>query len=89
VPTFAELGHKDVELSAWYGLLGPANMPAAITERLNKEVGAVLADPDFKRQLADMMFEAQGSTPKELETIITQDLIRFTKVTREAGMQSE
>ena len=89
VPTFAELGHKDVELSAWYGLLGPANMPAAITERLNKEINAVLADTYFKRQLADMMVEAQGSTPKELETIITQDLIRFTKVTREAGMQSE
>lgn len=88
-PTFAESGYPSVELSAWYGLLGPAKMPDAVVRRLNDALRAILDDQVFKGQLSDLMFEAQSSSPKELETRMAQDLERFSKITLQAGMRSE
>lgn len=57
VPTMKELGFPLATVSVWYGLAGPGNMPAAITDRLTKEIAAVLADPAIRQKLA-----AAGST---------------------------
>jgi len=88
-PTFAELGFPGVELTAWYGFLGPARMPPAVTARLNTALQAILKDPGFKQQLADLMFEAQTSSPQELENLMARDLERLSQVARDAGMRSE
>jgi len=88
-PTFAELGFPSVELTAWYGFLGPAQMPPAITAKLNTALQAILKDPAFKQQLADLMFEAQASSPQELENLMARDLERLSRIARDAGMRSE
>jgi tripartite-type tricarboxylate transporter receptor subunit TctC len=51
VPTLKELGFPYATVTVWYGLVGPGNMPAAVTERLRKEITAVLADPAIREKL--------------------------------------
>lgn len=86
-PTFAELGFPTVELVAWYGFLGPAKMPKAITNRLNQELREVLAAPELKQKLADLLFEASSSSSQELETLMTRDLDRLSRIAQTAGLK--
>jgi len=51
VPTFAELGYKDMVASAWYGVLAPAGLPKPIQDKLNAEINAVLKDPQTRQQI--------------------------------------
>ena len=60
VPTMIEAGFPDVTISTWYGLWGPANLPAAIAEQLSSEVVEILAQPDIKAKLAESSAEGIG-----------------------------
>jgi hypothetical protein len=51
IPSLAEAGVTDYEMSTWYGLIGPANMPAEVVRRLNRELRQVLADPATRSRL--------------------------------------
>ena len=59
VPTIREAGFPDVEMETWGGIVGPANMPAAVVKRLNAEINAVLSDPKVLKQ-----HEALGASVK-------------------------
>jgi tripartite-type tricarboxylate transporter receptor subunit TctC len=61
VPTTTDAGFPDLQLVAWFGIVGPANMPKAIVERLAREVEIVLRNPDLKTRM-----EAVGSAPAYL-----------------------
>jgi tripartite-type tricarboxylate transporter receptor subunit TctC len=52
VPTFEELGFKGFDGEQWYGIMGPAGLPAAIVRLLNEALATVLAQPDFKDKLS-------------------------------------
>ena len=54
VPTFAELGFPQVRGAAWFWLAGPAKMPTAIVERLNREVRRILKLPNLDKQFANL-----------------------------------
>ena len=56
VPTVAELGVKDFEVVAWFGLVAPAGTPKDIVSRMSTEIGGILASPEIKEK-----FAAQGA----------------------------
>jgi len=58
VPTIAESGAPGYEMAIWWGVLAPAGLPAAITAKLNGEIGQILAQPEFAQRLA-----ADGAVP--------------------------
>jgi len=89
VPTFSELGYPMVELTAWYGFLGPAKIPAEIINRLNSEIKQVLIDPKLKQKLSDLMFESQSSTPADLDALIRRNIINFNQLANEIGMKAD
>jgi tripartite-type tricarboxylate transporter receptor subunit TctC len=89
VPTFSELGYPMVELTAWYGFLGPAKIPTDIITRLNSELKQVLLDTKLKQRLSDLMFESQSSTPAELDALIRRNIINFNQLANEIGMKAE
>ena len=89
VPTFSELGYPMVELTAWYGFLGPAKLPPEIISRLNSELKQVLLDPRLKQKLSDLMFESQSSTPTELDALIRRNIIGFNQLANEIGMKAD
>ncbi|WP_144640980.1 Bug family tripartite tricarboxylate transporter substrate binding protein [Bordetella genomosp. 13] len=85
VPTLAESGIPGFDAQPWYGLLGPAGLPADVTERMNKEVQAVLAAPDVKKQLADLGVEPMVMTPRQYQDFIAKDIVKWGAAVKASG----
>ena len=89
VPTLDESGLKGFEASLWLAVVAPAKTPPAIVERMNREVKAVLADPDVVAALRKQGVEATPSTPDELRTRIEHDVAKWKKLAQETGITME
>jgi tripartite-type tricarboxylate transporter receptor subunit TctC len=88
VPTVAEACNlPGFESTTWYGIFGPAGLPAPITTRLNEEIVKIISEPDFERWLV----QDQGiqpptvRTPAEFRAVQEQDVQRWAQVVRDAG----
>ena len=89
LPTMNESGLQGFELLGWIGLLGPAGTPREIVERLNRELVKVLGSQDVKDQFAQHSAEASPSTPEEFGAYVKQEIARWQKVARDAGVKPE
>ena len=89
VPTVMEAGVPDYEAYVWMGLLAPKGTPAAIVERLNREVLAVLVQEDVKKYMATAGIEIVGSTPAEFGTFFRHEKNLWAKVIRDTGAKIE
>lgn len=89
VPTFIESGVADFAVSSWVGLLVPARTPAAIVQRLNSELNAVLADPALKERLAVLGIDPRPGSPEQFAEEIKRDLARYEGVVKAAGIKAE
>ena len=88
VPTMPELGFPDVQMQQWFGLFGPAGLPAPITAKLNAEfVKALRSDEVKDKMLPQVVFVIPG-TPEELGAIVKRDIVRLGKVVRESGAKA-
>ncbi len=85
VPTLAESGFPAMVAYVWLGLLAPKGTPAAIVERLNREVQAGLASSEVKAYMANASIEALGSTPAEFAAYFREERDRWAAVIRETG----
>ena len=89
VPTLAEQGIKEVSIKQWYALFAPAKTPKAIVERLNKELNAVLSEPDVVKRLAEQGSEVETSTPAELKAFVQVEIARWRKVVSAAKITAD
>ena len=89
VPTFAESGVADFNVSSWVGILAPARTPPAIIRRLNAELNAVLADPAVKERLAVLGIDPTPGTPEQFTDDMRKDLAKFGAVVKAAGIKVE
>jgi tripartite-type tricarboxylate transporter receptor subunit TctC len=89
LPTFDEAGIPGFEVDPWAGLFAPANTPQDVVRQLNAEVRKVLADPQVKAQIANIGFEVFSSTPEELGEFVNVQLVKWTKMIKDAGIQAE
>ncbi|MEJ8848214.1 tripartite tricarboxylate transporter substrate binding protein [Variovorax rhizosphaerae] len=87
LPTAAESGLPGFRLEVWFGLLGPAGMPAPVVRRLNDELRAVLDDAAVKEVLARESSTPQPGTPEELGALVRSDLARWTQLIKDRGIQ--
>ncbi len=87
VPTMVEMGIKDFEVSNWFAVFAPAGTPAAIVDRLNVEIGRVLAQPETKNRLSSYGLEAQASTPAALAKLMSEDSIKWERIIKTAGIK--
>ena len=69
----------------WYALFAPANTSADVINRLNREVGAILAQPDIKAKLSDQGVDAFTGTPQDMTKLIAADLEKWAKVVKATG----
>ena len=89
VATFGELGFPELQkIVGWFGLWYPAKTPQAIVERMNREVNAVLAQPDFVQKFVSfgVTLDGTGGTPEEFGKLIREDLVRWARVVKEANI---
>jgi len=89
VPTFAELGYKDVEVTAWFGLFGPKNLPPEIVKALNGHINEILKMPDVVSRMETLGALPLGGAPEVLAKTNADDFARFGKIIKELGIQAE
>lgn len=87
VPTLAESAVPGFELLSWYGIWGPADMPASITDRLNAEITKAVGAPSLKAKFAELSFVPTKSSPAQFKQLIAEDLAKIGKAVKEAGIR--
>ena len=88
IPTLGEFV-PGYEATSLFGLGGPKNTPAAIVERLNKEINAGLADPKIKARLADLGGDALSLSPADFGRLLADETEKWAKVIRAANIKPE
>ena len=89
VPTVSEAGLPKFAITPWAGLFGPANMPAAVTGKLNQEFNVVLKRADIRALLDQQAFAGEGSTAPALGDWVKQQLDIWGATMRAAGIQPD
>ena len=85
VPTVAESGYKGFEAVTWFGLLGPARLPASVTESLNNELNKALASADLRKRLEDQGLTVQGGSPEQFLKLMRSDIEKWGRVVKASG----
>ena len=86
VPTLKESG-IDVDADAWMGLIAPGGMPKAMIDKINKDVVAIIRQPDVGQKLAALLMEPVGSTPEEFRARIDGEIARWAPIIKAAHVK--
>ncbi|MES2564093.1 MAG: tripartite tricarboxylate transporter substrate binding protein [Pseudomonadota bacterium] len=89
VPTVAEAGYPDFDVTPWYAYMAPAGTPRTIVKRLNDEIGSILDTPEVQAAFLTQGLEAMRSTPERLRQIMHDELARWTKLIKDANITAE
>jgi tripartite-type tricarboxylate transporter receptor subunit TctC len=90
VPTLAEAGLPGVEIFSWYAYLAPAGTPAEVLDRLNRDIAEVLGAPAVQGRLTNYGLESgKPMRPAEVDGFVRQEVARWAKVLKEAGVKAE
>jgi tripartite-type tricarboxylate transporter receptor subunit TctC len=87
--TIEEQGVKPLDLSTWYALMGPANMPVDVVAKITADVRKVLADVAVQERLSNAGVETQLGTSAELVRLIRSDKVRFEQLAKSANIKAE
>jgi tripartite-type tricarboxylate transporter receptor subunit TctC len=87
LPTVAESGLKDFDLSFWYASLAPAGTPPAVMAKLNQTIDGILQDKDVRAKLAEMSLDVVGGAPVRVTDRIKADGAKWKKVIDDAGIK--
>ena len=82
VPTFEESGFSGFDGVQWYGIVGPANLPPAIVQRLNEEINKALATPELRERLSGEALEPMPMTPTEFARYMQNDIDKWSKLAK-------
>src|SRR5258707_855324 len=86
VPTFEESGFKGFDGVQWYGIVGPAKLPAEITRRLNAEINKTIGAPALRERLSGEAIEPMPMTPDQFGSFIQADIARWSALARERNI---
>jgi tripartite-type tricarboxylate transporter receptor subunit TctC len=89
VPTLNEAGLAKFEMSQWFALMGPANLPKDLVDKLNTEVNAILKQPDVAEKIASQGGDIIGGTPAQFTTFLKADAEKWAKLIKDAGITLE
>jgi tripartite-type tricarboxylate transporter receptor subunit TctC len=85
VLTIAESGLPGYQTVAWGGVIGPANLPAAIVEKLHRENVASLQSPAVRQRFAELGTEPDGGLPQQFQELVKRERPRWAAVIKKAG----
>jgi tripartite-type tricarboxylate transporter receptor subunit TctC len=87
VPTFAESGYPGFDGVQWYGIVGPANMPAPIVKRLNDEINKLLESPDLRPRLAAEALEPMPMSPEQFGQYMRDDIAHWSRLAKARNIE--
>ena len=89
VPTFAESGVPDVNVSNWYSVMSVGGTPKPVIKRLHAEIVRAVNSPDMSERLASSALEPAPNTPEQFRKMVADELQRWARVIKEAGISQE
>jgi len=89
VPTFTQAGLPGFDVGLWFGLLAPGGTPKAIVDRMNSEVGKILAMVDFREKVAAQGLEVFISSPEQYGDLLKNEYEKFGRIVKAAGITPE
>jgi len=89
VPTIAESGFPGFESYVWWGMWAPVGTPPEIVDKLAKDIGSVLADPDVLSNFKKRLFEPMVMSPEEFAGFVRSEMKKVEQIVKEAGMKPE
>jgi len=89
VPTAAELGVKDYESSAWFGLVGPRGTPRAVIDKVHGDMVAAMADPAVRSRFVEFGAEPMSNSPEEFARFISLEVVKWRDLIAKAGIKAE
>ncbi len=89
VPTFNELGLKNVEAIGWFGFFAPAKTPAAIVDTLNRGINRALQSPDVVDKLSHLGMDPATGTPAEFSKILAADYAKWGPIVKRSGFTAD
>jgi tripartite-type tricarboxylate transporter receptor subunit TctC len=89
VPTLIEAGFKGFDAVQWYGVVGPAGMPAAVVKQLNDSLNAVLTAPDLADKLSAEAVEPLPMSSEQFASYIKADLARWTALAHDRKITAD
>ena len=89
IPTVAEAGVPGYEVTTFYGLSAPAKTPRAIIDRLHSETVRALNSPDVRERLQGLGADPVGNTPEQYTAFIQNEIAKWDKVIKAAGIKGE
>ncbi len=89
LPTIAESGYPGFEAVGWIGIVAPAKTPAAILDKLNREIVRMLQAPDVKERLSTLAFTPVGNTRGEFAAFIKSEIAKWGKAVKDSGARAD
>ena len=89
VPTVSESGLPGFQFNSWFAVMAPAGTPKDIVAKLNAEVVKALQDPEVRAKLKDQGLTVRGSSPEELRTMTREQLAKYARLIKEAGIRGD
>ena len=89
LPTVAESGYANFDVSSWQGIVVPAGTPKAVIQRLNRDLVKVLSTPEMKERFGQYSAVTAASTPEQFSSYIEEEITRWKKVAVDAGVKPE
>jgi tripartite-type tricarboxylate transporter receptor subunit TctC len=89
VPTFKELGYAGFNGLTWYGIVGPAGLPDAITRKLNEEINRILASPEVRETFKGEALTVMPMTPQQFGKHIVDEIAHWSAVARASRIEAE
>jgi tripartite-type tricarboxylate transporter receptor subunit TctC len=89
VPTMMESGLPDITSLTYYGLFGPAGLPADVVNKINSEVNESLKSPELNAGFAKVGFETKAGTPQEFAALLADEMKKWTSIVKATGFQME
>lgn len=85
IPTMAESGFPNFNVSSWYGILAPAGTPEAIIKSLNGALQRVITKPDFQKKMNTLGVISDPGTPQQFGQFMRSEVLRWAPIVKSAG----
>ena len=89
LPTIAESGYPDYDMTAWWGVAVAARTPRAVVTKLHDDIVRVLNMPDVRERLSGQGVEVAGTTPQQFEAFVREEIVRWGKAVKQSGAKPD
>lgn len=89
IPTMAEAGLPNFEITAWFGFMAPAGTPKPIIHKIARDITKITASPEIRDRILSQASEPIGDTPEEYAAFINTEIVKWAEVIKQANIQPE